>query len=777
MKAKKFIFSLLVIGVSGIIAQVLLLREFLVGFAGNELSLGIILANWLILESFGALFIGRRIEKIQKRLEVFLGTIIVFALALPAALYFIYNLGYLTGGLPGEGVGIITILWSSFLIFLPVSLSHGALFTFGCKIYSQNFRPGAPHFSKKHSESPASSIGRVYVYEALGTIFGGLIFTFYLIPRFSSISIALGLSLLNIFVAFSLSGSFWGRARLFSSRFISFISLILILIGGSLLFFNFDQKIHNYLIQKRWPNQDVLYYRNSEYGNIAVTKSFDQYTFFSDGVPIITLPDSDLVFAEELAHFPALFASTPKKALVLSSGAGGLINELLKYQGLEKIDYVELDPLLIETVAQFGTGVAKRELSSQRVNIKQKDGRFHLKVFPGQYDLILIGLGEPSNLQANRLFTEEFFREASRKLSDTGVLALRLPGSLSYLSPQMSDLNSCLLNTLKQVYPYVRPIPGDPDNLYLASFSSFLAEAGPKELGQRLEDESLSGLNIINKDYIAYKLDCRRQEWFRGFLDSATTQTNRDFRPLGAFFSMAHWNAIFSPGIGSFLNFFQELNISRVFFVLVVLFLFLMIFLSFLKKPAKAALPLSIGATGLAGMLFDLILIFAFQAIYGYLFHWLGLLIAFFMAGSMLGAIWMIKNINRFKKSKDLFLILEVFLVIFALILPIFLIFLHNYAAVINPTFKIFFFFLSLLSGFLVGVQFPIANKMFLGYGGNVGDTAGLLYGSDLLGGWVGGMLGATFLLPVLGLLNTCLVIAGIKVITLILLFFSLGKS
>ena len=40
-----FLASLLVMGASGIIAQIVLLRELLVSFLGNELVLGIILAN------------------------------------------------------------------------------------------------------------------------------------------------------------------------------------------------------------------------------------------------------------------------------------------------------------------------------------------------------------------------------------------------------------------------------------------------------------------------------------------------------------------------------------------------------------------------------------------------------------------------------------------------------------------------------------------------------------------------------------------------------------
>ncbi len=54
MGLKLFIFSLLLMGFSGMAAQVILLRELLVVFYGNELSIGIILAIWLLCEAAGA---------------------------------------------------------------------------------------------------------------------------------------------------------------------------------------------------------------------------------------------------------------------------------------------------------------------------------------------------------------------------------------------------------------------------------------------------------------------------------------------------------------------------------------------------------------------------------------------------------------------------------------------------------------------------------------------------------------------------------------------------
>ena len=78
------VFALLVVGATGITAQIVLMRELLTVFLGNELSLGIILACWLALEALGSWLAGR----IRPRLALFAGAVIASLLAFPAAIWF-----------------------------------------------------------------------------------------------------------------------------------------------------------------------------------------------------------------------------------------------------------------------------------------------------------------------------------------------------------------------------------------------------------------------------------------------------------------------------------------------------------------------------------------------------------------------------------------------------------------------------------------------------------------------------------------------------------------
>jgi predicted membrane-bound spermidine synthase len=127
----------------------------------------------------------------------------------------------LMGVIPGEGLGMIPILYSSFLIFAPLSITHGALFAFGCKLYSLHFV----------SERKASSIGKVYVHETLGTIVGAVAFTYFFVPFFHSIEIALGM--VGIAAgSFAMTSLLEGVKRDFAS-FVG-LELLIILFSGAL---------------------------------------------------------------------------------------------------------------------------------------------------------------------------------------------------------------------------------------------------------------------------------------------------------------------------------------------------------------------------------------------------------------------------------------------------------------------------------------------------------------------------------------------------------------
>ena len=751
--------ALIVMGISGIIAQILLLRELLINFYGNELSIGIILANWLLLESAGAFFLGKQIEGFGKKIEAFIFVTLLFALFMPGAVYLARISKDLFGYAPAEAAGIARIFYISFLVFLPVSVTHGALFTFGCKIHSLNT-------AKKASDTPqaASSAGKVYIYETIGTIIGGVFLTFLLIPYFESFRIAFALAILNIAICIAIGRAFWKGCLSGARKLILTFSVLLLVFFSYMLISPASNTLHLHSLRYRWPGQEIVYYENSIYGNIAVTKSQQQYTFFSDGIPIITVPTPDIASIEEFVHLPMLSHPLPKDILVLSGGAGGVINEILKHN-VKKIDYVELDPLLLKAVKMFPVELTVKELSDPKVNIEYIDGKLFIKKTPLKYDVIFIGLDDPSSLSVNRLFTKEFFYLLEKKLAPEGIAAFRLPGSVIYLNDEIKNLNACVLNALQQAFDYIKIIPGDETNIYIASSSENLLRAGENTLIKRLGQRNIKA-SLISPFHIRYKLQPQRIEQLKKELKGATKKTNRDFVPIGTFFSLSYWNSMFSPYMQGLLRASEKISLRFFAILFILLGIFAEGLLLLLKRPLKLSTPLSIASTGFAGMLFDLVIIFAFQIVYGYVFYWLGILVSVFMAGALAGSFCVTKYLEKIKNDLSLFLKIEAAIIIFALILP----FILNH--------KIVFLIASLLSGLMVGMQFPLANKIHLAQGrSGISETAGLLYSSDLLGGWISGMIGGVVLIPVLGILNSCLVIAFLKLMTFIVFALSMIKT
>ena len=82
-------------------------------------------------------------------------------------------------------------------------------------------------------------------------------------------------------------------------------------------------------------------------------------------------------------------------------------------------------------------------------------------------------------------------------------------------------------------------------------------------------------------------------------------------------------------------------------------------------------------------------------------------------------------------------------------------------------------FILSLVSGVLVGSEFPLANRIYLKGTKRVGEVGGTLYACDLMGAWAGALIVSIWLIPVLGIVSTCILIACLKVVSLVLVVTS----
>jgi spermidine synthase len=182
-KIDRAVYSLLYIGFGSIISQILLIREFIVSFYGNELSIGVILAGWLIWIGIGSAA-GNRILKTNLNTSRCFFFLIAFTpvvtfiqiTAVKLSRSFVYAAA-------GEFLSIAKLIGFSFTILCFGCLLWGILFTLGAKLLSSE------------KEQMWFGVNRTYVLDSIGCAAGGLLFSFVLVPFFTTLQIVLFLHL------------------------------------------------------------------------------------------------------------------------------------------------------------------------------------------------------------------------------------------------------------------------------------------------------------------------------------------------------------------------------------------------------------------------------------------------------------------------------------------------------------------------------------------------------------------------------------------------------
>jgi spermidine synthase len=744
---KRIIFALILLGFSSMSSQIVLARELFTVFYGNELSLGFTLAGWLFWIGFGSWGIGRlRASGITHKITVFSLAQILLSLILPLSILAVRFIPRAFRFAPGEIIGFIPMGIITFVLLFPICILSGFLFVLGCEIYKGN-------------SDQARQIGNVYILEAIGATLGGLFTSLYLIRVFSPLHIMWLLGALNL-----LSGGLLlsGRKILLFSTAATLSGYIFLLVSGGIGFIN------RYSLNKQWRGFEVLASENSVYGNVVVTKREDLYSLFVNGLYDFTLPDE--LTAERSAHFPLLEHSLPKSALLIGGGVSGQLREVLKHP-VEKVDYVELDPLVVDMAKKYLP--ANEPLSDSRVTvITNMDGRRFVRTTAEKYDVVMMSLPEPYTAQLNRFYTLEFFTLVKNLLKERGIFSFCLRSGPNYLSEEQVSLYSGLKAALEKVFPEVKVTPGE-SNYFLASKQKGALSLDWRVLMERLKKRNIQA-RYMREYYLSNELSLERVDSFEKRLARAQGQSaiNRDFHPVAYYYDMALWASQFG---GTFRRIFGAVNSGVIYFGALAIYLLLALpvfFKAIRRKIPSLGVLTCVATTGFAEITFQIITLLSYQALYGYVYYKLGIILTSYMIGLIAGGWLITKRLNQ-ETNHSLFIKTQAAICVYPLVLPLlFWVFSGlkgNFSFWLGA--NVIFPFLPIIAGFIGGFQFPLANSIYLkSIKADVGHSAGLTYGLDLFGSCLGAALTLVILAPIIGILQVCILVAGLNLIGLFLL-------
>jgi len=685
---KRAIFPFL-LGFLSISVELLLLREFLPQFYGNEAVYGFVLGFWFLWGSVGSLLANKLRLQPKHLLRIFRSTLVI------AIVVFVFlRLSRFIYGKPfGESLGITPAFLTALICCALLSFPFGLLFFLNVDFFRGN-------------------ITAVYTWESLGAGIAGLAVNLLLVPHFTcwqSLGLIVFISLALIILVTPSLKSF-------------LISGLIITLAAGFMVLDFPlQK----MAARPFP---LIKSHDSRFGRWQAVKIDYQLTLYQDGQAATSIPDQSE--AEEIVHLPLLQRPELKRLLLIGGGMGGAIEEAFKYPNVE-IDYVEIDPDLIRLTKPLLSPSAQHALDSPRVKIHHLDGRAFLHKTANKYEVILLAVPEPGTAQLNRFYTREFFALVKNRLTSDGLVSLRVASAENYQNLSLRRFLSSLYQTLSSIFAQVQVIPGDTN--------IFLASDGKIDISLDYFASSLEKYQISTQFVRPQVLSARLTPWRLIDLEAKITtplaEPNLDLLPRGYLYYLTFWASQFSPGEVKIFDILSRIH-PRVLFAL-PLFIVLIIFAPLLANRGLQSLPaLPLIILGFTTMLAETLILLWFQTKFGFIYEKISLLIAFFMLGLFIGAI--LSRKISFKPAISILIDVALFVILLS--------FLWLFLPVTVPIFVpyIFLFLLGAVGGHL----FIVSNSPLI----RGGQSYGLGYGLDLAGSFLGASLGPFLFFPVLGL-------------------------
>lgn len=764
---------LALLGFTAVVAQIVLMRELIVVFSGNEISIGLLLASWLLWTAIGSSLLGRLATRFGDARRLMAGLQLLVAVALPLTVYVVRVSKSFLQTAPGELLGPGPMFFTGLVTLSAFCLVSGCMFAAGSRLCKEEL-----------GVSMARATGAVYLLEAAGAGIGGLLASLLLIEHLGSFQISLVLGLLNLLAASILTFNQRRLRRVIVASLVAAFALLVFPLGAPWL----DRTSRSRL----WEGFHLLESRDSKYGNLVVVETEGARSLYENGLVISTAPDP--AAAEEAVHFALLQHPAPKRLLLVGGGINGGLRQALQHPSLEQVDYVELDPVILDLAGEYFAQEWTVARADQRVSVHNTDARLFLKTGRADYDVIIINLPDPQTAQLNRFYTLEFYREAARRLAEGGILSFQVTSSENYISPERADFLRCLTRTLRSVFPGVAAIPGATVHFFASTRPGTLTTT-PDVLIDRLRSRNLKTL-YLREYFLPFRMSPDRMLDLKAQIEpSSETPVNRDFTPVAYYFDVALWSSKFHTTYGSWFQALAGIDfrtlLAGVTAALCGLFAVLLLLLRRrshrdVSSPSPSQFRLAAGACVLA-MGFTLIgleilMLLGFQAIYGYVYRQLALVVAAFMAGMALGAwrgssrrartstvkpeaisthpelpaMWAVTMLQFSAALAPI--LLYALLVAFARVESARVLFLVS--AVAFPA-------IALVAGLMGGYQFPLASRVY--FAGESGRNPGVLYGLDLLGACAGAVVLSAYLFPVYGFLRSAILMAMVNLAPAIL--------
>jgi spermidine synthase len=712
-------------------------------FYGNELVIGVVLAIWLAGISVGALLGSNLIKKFENPIKILYPLLVIFTVMQPVNIGFIRSLRLIFKINPGQIYPIGTTILSALIFLAPIGLFVGLFF------------PLMVRSLEKTKIEGAVTIGNVYLLEALGALFGGVVFSFILVDRYNpffiiainAILILLPLSL------FALSDPVRSHKWLWGIISVAVLTIFIHSIASPVA-----AKIDRSTWEKRWKSMqlpgELELNTDSRYQNIEISSEHGQNSLYTNCKYNFSFPDP--WSSAQFAHLVMSAHEKPENILIIGGGAFDLVREILKYP-IDSLDYVAVDPVLISLMEEYQGGI-----TDKRFHLNFSDGREFVKDLADSgdeiYDIIILDIPEPDTAMMNRYYTLEFYKLLSRIMKNDSFIVVQATSPVNYFGDITSRYTGAIYHTIRSVFPEIGFAP-DGNIIFFASKAEGSIDISPEKLAARYNKRRIK-TEYFNALLFRQLLPEERIKYTReNLVKTEDVILNHDERPSVYFLNLILWDSYSGSRLTPLLKFLYR-NGTHI--LVPVIFLFSIIW--FFRQKRRNLFNVGGGimyimfSTGLWSLAETLLLVMMYQSFFGYIYRDIGLMIGLFMFGLSSGTFFSTQVISDKPSINSIkALLISEFAILGLVALQILLIVLGL------VSFKFIYFILIFLCGVATGAQYPFINRILIEKGMTVGRTAGMIDSMDHLGAFAGALLTNIILIPLLGITVTLILLAVLK--------------
>ncbi len=269
----------------------------------------------------------------------------------------------------------------------------------------------------KDEEKVEKALSNVLALDYIGALAGSLVFPFIVLPFIGISRASVVFGVLNLSVA-------WIGMRMLPKA--KFRNLQPLFFGVSLIlgtvFLSSNQLV--YFFEDMLYQDKIIYAKDTKYQRVVLTRWKNDIRLYLNGHIQFSSVD-EFRYHEALVH-PAMSAmiEPPKEILVLGGGDGLVVRELLKYDSVQQIDLVDIDP----TITKLGKErpeiryLNQDSLFSEKLNVYHQDAMMFLQETEQFYDVVVIDLPDPNTEALSKLYSTSFYTLVYRRLSHDGMM-------------------------------------------------------------------------------------------------------------------------------------------------------------------------------------------------------------------------------------------------------------------------------------------------------------------------------------------------------------------